>query len=221
MLAKKYDGIGYSKGGNLKSWYDESYDYNKRNKWQEKVLFNLEVINILFDKGIFVSPSANKGYYEFEFSEMYPNTQFIATDVYIPSDHQTNSNNFTYINRPNNAIFIRKYLELLDIKEVDYIWDIKGALWHNWRKNDLDKMLKALSSVLSSNGCIVFDAYNTNNIKIIFNMLRKAKNRTSYIENSTLERIEKNLRKNNFYKENFTLIIVGDGDAKMGVLKRR
>ncbi|WP_405169338.1 hypothetical protein [Paenibacillus sp. FSL H3-0286] len=220
-LANKFSGISYTKGGTLFSWYNDTYVYNQKINWLQIVLYNISEINIDFSKKMLASPSGNKGWYEHEISKKFPESHIVVTDIKIPEDHIESSVNLQYLPQENDALNIREYLEEINISTVDYIWDIKGALWHNYKGKKLDIMLKAFSSVLKSSGGIIIDAYEVNNFKIYFNTLKKPKNRKSYLEDSTFQKIERPLKKNTFYKDNFTLIIVGDGDTRMAVLKKK
>lgn len=222
QIARKHPGYSYAKGGTLVQWYDETYAYNTEINWLKRVLANLEAINIdLARVSILVSPSGNKGRYEFELSKDFPQSIFIVTDIEIPEDHINSSGNFHYLAEDNDAINIGRYLNDIAISTVDYIWDIKGALWHNYKGKHLDDMLRAFASVLKPSGCIIIDAYEVNNFMVYINSLKKSKNRKNYLEDSTFQKIKRALKKNSFFKDNFTLIIVGDDEVRMAILKKK
>lgn len=213
--------FSYSKYGNLENWYDKTFAYNQRKLWLNNVIHNLKDVIQLANIKVALSPSGNQGKYEYNIAREFSKTRFIVTDISIQPDHIPSSENYEYLSAINNAMHVKTYLTNIGISKVELIWDIKGAFWHNHRSWKLNKLLKSYLSILEDNGFIVFDAYDEiEKDKIKINKRRNVSEWDSYIEDSTYTKIKKNLHRNKTFKENFNISIIGEGEAKMAVLKK-
>ncbi|WP_146615408.1 hypothetical protein [Paenibacillus pabuli] len=217
IIGSKNTEFKYSSGGELSDWYEPTYLYNKNIDWLETVLKNLQTKGLSLQSNVILSPSANKGKYEYEISKKFPNSTVIATDIFVPNGHVTSENNFTYLSGNNNAIDARHYLKSNNIVKVDLIFDIKGALWHSGNDKNLKRILEEYYSILNKGGTIVFDAYDYS-YKYNFRMNPKSE---GYRENSTLSKIEKMLNKSEWINKHFDIIPAGKGETKVAILRKK
>lgn len=216
--------LEYKKGQKQEHWYDLTYEYNNANNWLDRVDSNLYTIGIDLNKlNTFVSPTGNKGKYEYQLSCKYPSTQFVVTDGEIPEDHTNSAANYKYIGSPNLAQNMKIYLNEIGISEADIIWDIKGCIWYSKRRRKLEEVLKKYYGVLSNDGFIVIDAYeiSKNELKDNKKMKKRHNKCFGYIEKSTYIRIQKSLKRSKLANRLFDLTLVGEGIYRMAIFQKK
>ncbi|MDT0123851.1 hypothetical protein Q9R46_14415 [Paenibacillus sp. RRE4] len=217
VISKRYSGFKYLPGGSLSDWYEPTYIYNVKIRWLDSVLRQLEDEGVNLDSIELLSPSANKGKYEYEISKKYPKTKVVATDITIPIDHVVTSGNFRYLSEKNNALNARNYLKKIGITNVDLIFDIKGALWHSEKFKNLENILKEYYHILNAGGAVVFDAYDFSN-EYIFRLDPKIE---GYRENSTFSKIKRKLKRSEWFHNHFDMILTGEGETKVAILRKK
>lgn len=207
--------------GSKRTWYDLNYEFNKKIKWTERVDALLKLNGIhLSEKEVVLSPSGNKGKYEKDLSKKYPNTRFYTTDFSLISNHEPSEDNFIYLDQSNDAFDISTYTKQYNIKKIDVIWDIKGAIWYYPHNDDLTILLTEYYNVLSDNGIIVIDVYKFNIFKnVLSELINSKKTRYYYHEESTYSRIRGNL--NNKILQMFDIRLLEDGLCSIVVLSKK
>lgn len=208
---------GYSTGGNKESWYKETIKWMGVDWMSRAAAILLKEGMISKSKVVMASPSANVGMYEKELFNYLCDERVKATLVASDLEeinHSERSFNrghskYIYVNGKNNALAIKDTLVKAGIEEkLDVIWDIKGCLWYSFPPffltkkarikitNAFDKYLE----VLKDNGIIVIDNISTSVPQLIlYYILYMLIGRFGNGEQSTYQKLRKNLKRENTY----------------------
>lgn len=200
----------YEENGKYRYWYKNRLKLIGTS-WCSKFATELNQM-VQKDKLFFISPSANRGVYEKNiFKEL---SQLVQVNMVI-SDRdeiikETNLN-ITNENGTSNFISNLKPMEAKELedhyKNVDVLFDMKGALWHAVDSKDFNSLIEVYHNVLTKDGLLITDCTPETNFNIIKNKFIHFFNKKhSKTEISTLQRLEKKRIKMNFLENKFKLI---------------
>jgi hypothetical protein len=233
-------GLQYEKWGSLSWWSKANNRFNHKKRWIERVYSQLAsdgVFNI-GKKIRLLSPSANAAHYEKfiaeELTKIKEFVRFICSDKVKGADRTgpviRDNLVFTY-DEGIDAADIVAFLEKKDEKQVDIIWDIKGFVWHTIEAvsekeekiKTLEHIFNIFDRVLTSNGCIVIDAYQSKKRVQLCNqpLVRGFGIIFGYAEMSTDSYIHHLYDQSNLLRNLYERTYSGKGIYRMAIYRKR